>query len=101
MALLYIWEFSEMVTRDSGIPIGKTPGILMQAPVVIGATSLQSAAFNAGTGYVRLNCDAVCSVVFGSNPTAVAQVSARLAANQTEYFGVNPGDKVAVIATTP
>lgn len=58
-----------------------------------------SVAFNARTRFVRLNCDAVCSVAFGPNPTATTD-SQRMSSNQTEYKGVNPGDKVAVIANT-
>ena len=101
MALFYIAEFSELV-QAGPVPIARAPGTTApQTPVVIGATSLQSAAFAAGTRFVRLHTDAVCSFLIGTNPTAIAQGSMRMAANQTEYFGVDAGDKVAVIATTP
>jgi len=48
---------------------------------------------------VRLHADSVCSVLFGTNPTATT-ANARMAAGQTEYFGVAPGMKVSVIANT-
>lgn len=67
--------------------------------VAITAGSVQSAAFNAGTRMVRVHVDAVCSILVGSNPTALA-TSKRLAANQTEYFFVSPGHKLAVITNT-
>ena len=100
MALLYIWEFTELV-QAGPIPIARMPGIGPQTALAIGAVSAQSAAFNSATRFVRLANDVVCSIAIGTNPTAIAQGSARMAANQTEYFGVNGGDKVAVIVTTP
>ncbi|MBP9714802.1 MAG: hypothetical protein KBD60_14140, partial [Sterolibacterium sp.] len=75
------------------------PSITEQTPVVIGGGSLQSAAFNGATRVVRLHTDAICSVAFGANPTATANTK-RMAANSTEYFGVEPGHKVAVITNT-
>ncbi len=102
MAILYITEFAEV---EIG-PAGRVGQFAAQPPlaeqtVVIGAGSLQSSAFNTNTRFVRLNTDALCSVLFGTNPTALANSSARMAANQTEYFGVPKGQafKVAVIAT--
>jgi hypothetical protein len=61
--------------------------------------SRRSAAFNAKTTFVRLHTDAVCSIKFGTNPTASA-TTARMAAGQIEYHGVpvNQAFKVAVIA---
>jgi hypothetical protein len=100
MALLYIWEFTELV-QAGPIPIARAPGILQQTAIAIGAVSTQSPAFNTATRFIRVATDAVCSINIGTNPTAIAQGSARMAANQTEYFGVNGGDKLAVIATTP
>lgn len=99
MAWLSVWEFSEVVSRG-GVLIGKTPGVLSQNPVPIGGSSAQSAPFNQATSYVRLNCDTACCIMFGTNPVAIQPGVNRMATNQTEYFGVNPGDRVAVILTT-
>jgi len=52
--------------------------------VAIGAGSVQSSAFNAKTRFVRLHADAICSIEFGTNPTAAA-TTARMAAGQTEF----------------
>ena len=100
MAKLYISEYVAMPKHLGQLVMaGLEPAVAIQTPVVIGGGSLQSAAFNAETKFVRLHTDVICSVAFGTNPTATAN-SARLAANQTEFFGVNPGDKVAVITNT-
>lgn len=95
MAKVYISEY-----EDNGRSIGaQEPSLVEQTPVAIGGTSAQSAAFAATTRIVRIHTDAICSIAFGSNPTATAN-SKRLAAGQTEYFGVQGGHKVAVITNT-
>lgn len=99
MAVLYITEFAApAVVSGKVAPVGAQPPIAEQT-VAIGAGSVQSAAFNAATRFVRLHTDAICSISFGSNPTATA-TKARMAAGQTEYYGVNASDKVAVITNT-
>lgn len=102
MAKLYISEYKAMAKIQSSkedIAAPNEPALVVQTPVVIGAGSLQSAAFNEETRFVRIHTDAICSVKFGANPTATAD-EARLAANATEYFGVVPGQKIAVITNT-
>jgi len=103
MAVLYI---SEYVTQPwdgvaNTIPAGLEPALVTQT-VAIGAEA-KSAAFNARTRFVRVHTDAICSVLFGANPTATTS-SPRMAANQTEFFGVDPsqvsGLKLSVIANT-
>ena len=98
MASLYIREYQQGVSG-----IGTTwaqmlpePGIADQV-VAIGAASVQSAAFNPKTRAVRLIADAGCSFLFGDNPIATA-LNARLPGDQREYFAVQPGQKIAVIA---
>ena len=72
----------------------------MPTAVAIGGASAQSAAFNTNTQIVRIEADAVCSVeIGGANPTATA-TSQRMSAGQTEYFAVNPGEKLAVITNS-
>ena len=100
MALLYIWEFSDTLALSDKLMAAAAPGVLQQVPVTIGAGSLQSAAFTGATRFVRLHTDVICSINIGTNPTAIANSNARMAANQTEYFAVSPGQQVAVIAST-
>lgn len=101
MALLYITEF-QTVGRDhnNGMSVAFTPAITGQIVVNTGG-STQSAAFSDKTRLVRLMTDSICSVKFGTNPTATT-ADPRMAANQTEYFAVQPGGgmKVAVIVNT-
>jgi hypothetical protein len=99
MPKLFISEYDRMPSDPRGlVPTGSEPAVATQA-VAIGGASEQSAAFNARTKFIRLHTDAICSVKFGANPTATAD-DLRMAANQTEFFGVVAGDKVAVITNT-
>ncbi|MDE1830240.1 MAG: hypothetical protein KGI25_07955 [Thaumarchaeota archaeon] len=100
MAVLYITEFVGMGGDRNAhmIPVTQQPPIAEQT-VSIGASSLQSSAFNNSTGIVRLHTDAICSVEFGTNPTATA-TKARMAANQTEYFTVPQGQSYMVAVIT-
>lgn len=99
MATLYIAEYTDFPFLNA------QPGVLVKEPPVaeqtvsIGGSSTQSSAFNGATNVIRLHTDAICSVLVGSNPTATA-AKKRLAANQTEYFVVVPGHKIAVITNT-
>ena len=104
MATLYISEYAGIgtVTNVSGIGMAvvqaqapQEPPVTTQVVAIAGSTTA-SLAFNPATRFVRLHTDAICSVAFGASPSATT-VSARLAANQTEYFSVMPGHAVAVI----
>jgi len=99
MAKLYVTEFRNVGAATEMFLLPLAPPVVDQTPVAIGVGSVQSAAFNAGTRFVRLHADAICSIAFGADPTATAN-NARLAANQTEYFAVSPDHKVAVITNT-
>lgn len=92
MATIYIDEF---IGFKMGGPAAKYPPIKSQIVAITGSTT-QSVAFSDNTNYVRIHCDAICSIAFGSNPVATALIT-RLAASQTEYFEVTPGHLLAVI----
>jgi hypothetical protein len=101
MAKLYVTEFADVVRppNSASPPFGALNSLVIdQAPITFSA-STQSAAFATGTKFVRVHTDSICSIAYGSNPTATTS-SFRMAAGQTEYFGVNPGDKLAVITNT-
>lgn len=101
MALLYITEYKNLPLRFGQLaPVVQEPGHITQPPVVIGGGSLQSVAFDAETIYVRIHADLACNVLFGTNPTAIVDVSQKFAADQTEFKAIIKGDKVAVIAAT-
>ena len=99
MATLYITEYEDVGPTLSQIAQAPQEPRIANQTVAIGGTSTQSSAFNVRTRLVRLHTDAICSVDFGASPTAVATES-RMAANTTEFFGVTPGHKVAVITNT-
>lgn len=103
---LYITEYGHLAADEKGnvIPAGLEPCVTIQQ-LAVGATSVASAPFSAGTRFVRLHTDVNCAVEFrantpGADPTAVAAASQRLPAGATEFFGVRPGYKVAVITST-
>ena|SRR5215475_6410900 len=98
MAKVYIAEFSAVYLQGQALPYPRVPPIAEQT-VAIGATSVQSSAFNAATKLVQIETDAICSLAFGANPTATAN-NMRLAANDVRSFCVNAGDKVAVITNS-
>jgi hypothetical protein len=102
MATLYITELATQGQDARGwkMVVADQPPVAEQT-VAIGASSVQSSAFNALTKFIRINTDAACSVAFGTNPTATA-TKMRLAANTTEYFSVPLGAsyKVAVITNS-
>lgn len=64
--------------------------------VAVTGSNVASAAFGPRTYMVRIHTDSICSIKFGTTPVATA-TSRRLAANQTEYFCVQPNMKVGVI----
>lgn len=93
MAVLFITEYADVRGAAAFEP--------RQADqtVAIGGSSVQSAAFNATTRFIRVHADVICSVDIGLSPTATA-VKTRFAAGQTEYFYVYPGHRIAVITNT-
>ncbi len=100
MAILDITEYQELSTAGRGhlIPAGQEPAILNQQ-VAIGPASTQSAAFRDNTRFVRVHSDVTCRIAVDANPTA-SSASMRMSAGGTEYLGVYPGLKIAVISST-
>jgi hypothetical protein len=96
MAACYISEYPGGAPHGSQAP--PEPSIAEQN-IAIGAGSVQSAPFSGGTKMIRVHVDAVCSIAIGPNPTA-APSAKRLAANQIEFFIVQPGHRLAVISNT-
>src|SRR5574340_1147399 len=102
MAVAFITEYARLGRDPSAAPMiyPEEPPTANQT-VAIGVGSVQSAAFNAATSLVRVSVDAICSIEFGTNPTASA-TTRRMPANTVEYFAVPAGRsfKVAVITNT-
>lgn len=98
MSNLSVQEYESLGKDAYGdiMPAGKEPGATTQN-VSFTTTSVQSSAFGATTRLVRVVSDVDARILFGSSPTAIATSSVLISAGQPEYFGVDPGDKVAVI----
>ena len=98
MATIYITEYASLAPMGTPTSIAQDPPVANQTKA-IGGTTAQSNAFASNTRLIRVHTDAICSIEIGADPTATT-VTRRLAANQTEYFGVKGGDKLAVISNT-
>lgn len=101
MATLYITELVDTTSSRNAQELiyPMTPPVVSQTVAIAGA-SAASAAFNAQTKFVRLFTDTACGIEFGAAPTAVA-TSGRMAANTTEYWGVQQGQSHKVAVITP
>lgn len=101
MSVCYISEYAHLGADGRTLWLNSPlePPIAEQT-VAIGAEA-KSAAFNASTKFVRVHVDAVCSILFGTAPTATTSKK-RMAANTTEYFAVPMGQsyKLSVITNT-
>lgn len=107
MAVLYISEFADQgmaglvnITPSFPLPAPLVPAVVEQH-LAIGGGSVASAAFDATTTFVMLNCDVACSIAWGTTPVAVATAQ-RMGANETRFYAVPKGAayKVAVITNT-
>jgi hypothetical protein len=98
MAVVYISEFSTLAQfPNQGPQMAAWPPIAEQT-VAIGVEA-KSQPFGATTRFIRIHTDSACSIMIGANPTATT-AKLRMAGNQTEYCGVNPGDRLSVISNT-
>lgn len=71
----------------------------VEQQLAIGATSSQSQPFGDTTHFVMIETDTTCCLAFGDSPTAVVGYH-RVAANEVRFYGVNPGQSLAVIASS-
>ena len=93
MGKLYVAEYAQSDWSTATEPP------LAEQTVTFAASVQCSNAFHASTRLVRIHTDTICSIKFSDDPTALTSHK-RLAANQTEYFGVQGGYKVAAINNT-
>lgn len=95
---VYIREYADVAVLATTVgQAGAEPAVADQKLTLSGSTA--SSAFNVNTKMVRIHTDEIISVKFGTAPTAAA-TDARMAANTTEFFGVQPNHKVAAITNT-
>ena len=102
MGFIYVAEYERMpLALGQFFQAADERSLMAEQTVVNTGASAQSAAFTSTTKLVRVHTDSVCSIAFGTNPTATTAMK-RMAANTTEYFGVPPGLswKIAVVLNT-
>ena len=96
---LDITEYQRLATDARGItiPTGQEPSRAVQQVQISGASE-SSAPVSDVTRFVRVHADTTCRIAFGKDPTASA-ASQRLPGGATEFYGIDPGTKIAVIAS--
>ena len=72
------------------------PIVLQKITMAGSAASLASAAFGAGTEYVRVAASTDFHIVFGASPTATAD-HIFITSDHTDILKVSPGEKVAAL----
>lgn len=96
---VYVTEHTlPRIFTGNPLPVVELPPLATQK-LTNGASSVQSSAFNSATRMIGVHTDAIISIAVGVNPTATAN-DKRMAAGTTEYFFVEPGQRIAVINNT-
>lgn len=97
---VWIAEFGVQASTASGAvsPIAPLPALAMQSTLDISAGTAQtSAAFSSQTRYIRIVCEVQCAV--RGDGSAATSSAILLPGLSPEYFGVQPGSTVSVIAS--
>lgn len=91
MGKIYISEYGRqgLDVHAQTIAAPEEPPLATQVMTTSG-TSQQSAPFNEKTNLIRVHTDGIVSISIGPDPTATLD-SPRMAAGQTEYFSIRPG----------
>lgn len=95
---VWISEFSVLTATASGGSPGQMaalPSLVDQSTLDISGGVQSSVAFNGQTKYIRITCEIQCAIRVGGTATTS---SLPLGAMSPEYFGVQPGATVSVIA---
>lgn len=99
MAASRVWitEFAAAGATMNNVPlqIATLPPLAYQTPLDISGGVQSSSAFSAQTRYIRIMCEVQCAVKSGSGATTSNMLMPALSA---EYFGVQSGDLISVIA---
>jgi len=97
MATLYVTEYSlsgfGTMTVVAAPPLGS---ITADWSIPIGVGSSQGLTFQDSTQIIQVSTDTACSIAYGTNPVAVTTAH-RMAANETRFYIVSAGNKLAVI----
>lgn len=95
---MFINEYNSIGNASAATAqIANEPAVAVQTPVDFSGGAAQSAAFNANTSFIMIQCDSQCSYLVGTNPTATTN-NMPLAAFLPLYIAVTPGQKISAIA---
>jgi hypothetical protein len=84
----------------NGVPqLAAHPALQRQSMAITAGSTTLALPFTTATRFIRVHTDAICSIAIDAAPTA-ATTKDRMSAESTEYFGVQPGHTLAVIANT-
>lgn len=94
----YISEFAALGRTSSGTATAQIATLPVNADQKLDFSGgvQTSAAFNAKTFFIRVHCDAACSVN-GSGTATTSNM--RIPADGVEYFAVQPGATISVISS--
>lgn len=96
---VYVTEHTlPRISYSNPLPVVELPP-LATLKIANSGTSAQGAVFNSQTRMIGVHTDAIISIAVGVNPTATTN-DKRMAANTTEYFFVEAGQRIAVINNT-
>ena len=97
---VWISEYAPLTATASGGSAGQMaalPAIAIQSTLDLsGGTAQTSASFNVQTKYIRVVCEVQCAV--RGDGTAATSSAILMPALSPEYFGVQPGSTISVIA---
>ncbi len=96
---LDITEYQRLASDARGItiPTGQEPSRAVQQVEITGVSEASEPVSDV-TRFVRIHADTTCRIAFGPNPVA-SPASQRLPGGATEFYGIDPGTKIAVIAS--
>lgn len=104
MAIFNIVEFGviQAYPDNSSAQIPLTPPVATYELTPTGSSQMVATAVNVNTQMVRISTDTTCRIAFGIGTAAATAnaTSLRISADAVEYFGVNPGQRIAVILGT-
>ena len=95
---VWISEFGVLTATNSGGSAGQMaalPSLVDQSTLDISGGVQTSAAFGSQTRYFRIICEVQCAIKVGGTATTSSTL---IPALSPEYFGVQPGATVSVIA---
>ena len=99
MSKAYVTEYSGPLMGGNA-QVVSSRSIRTQVVDFSGGAARTALPFSDNTKIVRVNVDAICCKKTGDVNVAASTSDERMAADNTEYFGVQPGDYMSFISTT-